>query len=324
MYEFEKYCTTLSSLKETVEKYGVAILPNILDLQECENLVSGIWDYFETVTKTWPVPINRKKEETWKEIYKIYPMHSMLFQHYSVGHSQVAWDLRQNDKVLDIFASLWKCKKEDLLVSFDGVSFSVPPEVTNRGWNHQNTWYHTDQSFTRNKLECIQSWVTGLDVNEGDATLAFLENSNNYHKDFATHFNITEKADWYKLTKEEEKFYLDKGCAPKLIKCPKGSMVFWDSRTIHCGSEAFKTRKEPNFRAIVYLCYLPRSTATEANIKKKIKAFEELRTTNHYPQKPKLFSKEARTYGGPVPDITQISPPILKPIAKRLIGYPTE
>ena len=324
-YEYEKYCTTIHSLKDTIEKYGVAILPSVLDESECEQIVSGMWDYFETLRKTWPIPLNRKKQETWREIYKFYPKHSMLFQHYSVGHSQICWDMRQHKKILPIFASLWNCKQEDLLVSFDGMSFNLPPEITNRGWNQEHTWFHTDQSYTRNNLESIQSWVTGFDVKEGDATLAFLEGSNQYHKDFATHFKLQDKSDWYKLEKHEEEFYIQKGCAPKKIKCPKGSLVFWDSRTIHCGVEAIKGRKEPNLRAVVYLCYIPRSQCTETNLKKKIKAFEELRTTNHYPHKPKLFSKEPRTYGNPPPPpITPISPPVLTTIGRRLVGYPTE
>ena len=320
-YEYTKYITTSNNLKATIEKYGVAIIPNVFNEEECKRLVDGMWNYFETITQTWTTPINRNNQESWKEIYKFYPKHSMLFQHYSVGQSQVCWDARQNTNAIDIFATLWSCKPEDLLVSFDGFSFNVPPEVTNRGWNHERTWYHTDQSYTRNELESIQSWVTGLDVNENDATLAFLEGSNRFHKDFAKQYNKTDKSDWYKLEEEEVNYYINKGCMPKKIMCPKGSMVFWDSRTIHCGVEANKQRKQANLRAIVYLCYLPRHLCSKVNLQKKIKAFEELRTTNHYPQKPKLFAKVPRSYGGELPQITEILAPLLQPIGRRLVGY---
>lgn len=320
-YEFTNYCTTKEQVKQTIERYGVAILPNVLDAEECTRLVSGIWDYFEHITQGWETPMNRNTPESWNQMFKFFPKHSMLFQHFGIGHAQVSWDMRQNEKILDIFSSLWNCAKEDLLVSFDGLSFHLPPEVTRRGWDLNHTWYHTDQSYTRNDLESIQSWVTGLDVNEGDATLAFLEGSNRFHRDFANHFKVTDKSDWYKLTEQEQEFYVQKGCLPKKIRCPKGSLVFWDSRTIHCGVEAQKGRKEANFRAIVYLCYIPRAVATDTNLKKKIKAFEELRTTNHYPQKPKLFSKVPRTYGSEMPTVTPISSPVLQPIGRRLIGY---
>ena len=166
----------------------------------------------------------------------------------------------------------------------------------------------------------MQSWITALDVNQGDATLAFMEGSNNFHNMLATQFNITEKNDWYKLTKEQENFYLDKGCMYKKIKCPKGSIVFWDSRTIHCGVEAMKERSEPNIRSIVYLCYTPRSLCNKKNLDKKIKAFNELRTTNHWASKPKLFGKNPRTYGCELPIITNITPPILSELGLKLVG----
>jgi hypothetical protein len=73
---------------------------------------------------------------------------------------------------------------------------------------------------------------------------------------------------------------------------------------------------------VIYLCYTPREWCTKANLKKKTLYLEELRTTNHYPHKPKVFSKTPRTYGGPdVPEVTPISSPILTPLGKRLAGY---
>lgn len=67
---------------------------------------------------------------------------------------------------------------------------------------------------------------------------------------------------------------------------------------------------------------MPRSLCTKANLAKKVKAFEELRTTNHYPHKPKFFAKTPRTYGGPpVPDVTPIEPPVLTELGRRLAGY---
>ena len=320
-YEYTKYCCNKETLRETIDKFGVAIIPNVLDEKECENIVNGLWDYFEHISQSWNIPLSRNNKDSLREFYKLFPLHSMLVQHWNVGHAQVSWDVRQNSKIIDIFAYFWGCTPEELLVSFDGVSFNPPPEFTNKGWNRNNTWYHTDQSYTRNDFECIQSWVTGLDVNDGDATLSIMEGSNRYHREFAEEYKKTDKEDWYRLTKEEEQFYINKGCSYKNIKCPKGSLVFWDSRTIHCGAEAYKTRSEPNFRSIVYVCYTPRKLCSKANLKKKQKAFDELRTTNHYPCKPKLFSKFPRTYGNEVPTITQINKPLLTELGKKLAGF---
>ena len=142
-YECDKYLCTKETLRETLNTYGVAIIPNILNDEETANMVSGMWDFLEHITQEWENPIDRNDDKTWKGIHNLYPSHSMLIQYFSVGQAQVSWDVRQNQKIVDIFAHFWKSKPEDLLVSFDGLSFNMPPEVTNRGWNRNNTWYHT-------------------------------------------------------------------------------------------------------------------------------------------------------------------------------------
>tara|TARA_Y100000816_G_C26096394_1_gene580335 strand:+ start:174 stop:1154 length:981 start_codon:yes stop_codon:yes gene_type:complete len=324
-YTGEKYFCTKENLKDTLETYGVAIIPSVLNWEESFRMVSGQWDFFEHITQNWETPINRQDKDTWKGIYNLYPMHSMLIQHWNVGQAQVSWDLRQNEKIVDIFSHFWECPKEELLVSFDGFSFNMPPEVTGRGWNRENTWYHTDQTYWKPEFECMQSWVTGLDVEEGDATLAIYEGSHIYHQEFADTFKIKDKkgskVDWYKLSKEEEDFYKNKGCEKKKIMAPKGSLVFWDSRTIHCGVEANRDRQREKLRSVVYLCYKPRSHAMEAFLKKKRKAFEQMRTMSHWPTKGKLFGKNPRTYGNDLPDITPIKKPVLTELGKKLAGF---
>ena len=128
-YEFERYIATKDNVLEVLKKYGVAIIPNILNENECNEMNVGIWDTLETLTSNWEKPINRNDTETWKEMKKLYPKHSMLIQNWCIGHAQYIWNIRQNPKVVDIFSEIWKCNKEDLLVSFDAVSYHLPPEM---------------------------------------------------------------------------------------------------------------------------------------------------------------------------------------------------
>jgi hypothetical protein len=319
-YEFTKYSTNLENLKETLQKYGVAIIPSVLNPEECSNISSGIWDFLEYISQNWSIPINRNNQDSWKGFYDLYPLHSMLLKNWYIGHAQVCWDVRQNIKILNIFSHLWNCEPEELLSSFDGFSFHLPPEITNRGWYKNKLWLHVDQSFTDNSFKCIQSWVTAYDIDEGDATLAFLEKSHLFHEDFGREFDIKDKSNWYKLNDDEKQFYINNDCILKKIKCPKGSLVLWDSRTIHCGIEPLRNRIKPNFRAIIYLCYLPRSLSTQKQIEKKIKAFEKLRTTSHWPCNIKLNSINPRTYGKDIPNIAIIPYPQLSEIGYKLAG----
>jgi len=319
-YKYNKYICTCTTLKKTINKYGVAIIPKVLDKKEINNMNSGVWDYLENTSKEFVLPIKQNDKSTWREFYKLYPKHSMLMQHFGIGHAQYVWDIRQNPKVVNVFSKLWNVKPFELVTSFDGASFHLPPEITNKGFYRGKQWLHSDQSFTRNDFECVQSWITGYDVNEYDATLTFLEGSNNYHKDVSKKFNITDKGDWHIITNDEMNYYKKKGCNQYCIKCKAGDMVCWDSRTIHSGIESQK-RTKMNFRNIVYACMSPRCNVEESQLKKKRNAFTKLRTTNHYPNKVKLFSINPRTYGSPIEKMTPVPIPKLTKLGLSLAGF---
>ena len=319
--QFEKYVCTVDNVKTMLENYGVAIIPSILDPQECKDMVDGFWSFLEHVTSQMQVPIDRNNEKSWSTFYDLYLLHGMLMQHWQVGHAQFVWNLRQNRKLVEVFAHIWNITPEELSVSFDGAAFSMPSEVTNRGYYRGNKWFHTDQSLTNSKFVSVQSWVTGLEVRPGDATLTFLEGSNKLHAEFGKEFNKTDRDDWYKLTETETEWFENRGCKAMNIVCPAGSLVLWDSRTMHAGKEPLKTRERRNFRCVVYLCYMPKSLLTEANRKKKVKALKELRMAGHWSaMKVKLFPKTPRTYGKELPKVVDIDPPVLNELGKSLAG----
>jgi hypothetical protein len=188
-YEFDRYVTTKENLKGTLLKFGVAIIPNVLNQQEIFEMQNGMWDYLEHITQSMPVPIDRNSPHTWRELIdKLIPQNSMLMQSWGIGHAQFLWHLRQNPRILEIMSSFWGVEPDELLVSFDGASFLMPPETTSRGWFRGKKWLHTDQSYLRNDFECVQSWVTAFDVNPGDATLTFLEGSHQFHREFKLRF----------------------------------------------------------------------------------------------------------------------------------------
>ncbi len=321
-YEGERYHTTSEKLRETLEQYGVAVIPGVLDAAEVASFNEGMWATLEALTSKFAVPVRQDDRSTWKHYFELLPQHSMLMQHFGIGHAQYIWDVRQNPKVAAIFAALWKVKAEQLLVSFDGASVHLPPETVERGW-FRNQWLHSDQSFQRNKLESVQAWVTGFDVREGDGTLQVLEGSHRFHAEFARTFRGRDfKLDWYKLADPEEfAFFEQRGCRSVAIACPAGGMVFWDSRTIHCGREPVQGRAQPSIRNVAYICMTPRAWATTKIIEKKRQHLAAQRTTNHWPHRPKLFAKHPQTYGRPLPDVAPLPAPRLTPLGRKLAGH---
>lgn len=126
MYEYEKYVTTPENLKDTIYKYGVAIIPSVLNDDECTSMQNEMWNYLEHITQNWSIPIDRNNDKTWKEIIKL-TNHSLLFEFWNIGHTQMAWNNRQNPKIVNIFAKFWNVKPEELLASFDASSIYFPP-----------------------------------------------------------------------------------------------------------------------------------------------------------------------------------------------------
>jgi hypothetical protein len=300
----------LDKCQEELEKSGICIISDLLTDQECINLENGCWTMLQEITAKWKTPINKNDETTW-DMTKFFPLHHMLVQQL-VSHSQVCWDARQNSKVVKVFQHLWDTEK--LVTSFDGMSIHFPPEKTKltKDWYNpkkQKSWIHCDQSYKRNELECYQAWVTPLDVNPGDATLVYLENSHLHHQKFASTLspiptlsspkgNVVRahrlEDEWYVLKEEDLKTYNEYGCKLKCVTCPKGSLVLWDSRTIHCGREPLKERLVPNMRICIYVCMLPRSSCSNAVLTKRKKYYDENRTTKHNPVMSNVFPKQPR------------------------------
>jgi len=323
-YVYDEYVTTIDNLQESLRINGVAIIPSLLDDIEQEHMRNGFWDFFEHITQTWALPLQRNISRTWRQYSKLQPLHGMQIQNYHVGQAQVAWDIRQNEKILHVFSTLWGCPVEDLLVSMDGMSLSLPPEKTGFGWENKHkkekkSWYHTDQSYTHPHFECVQSWITANDVNEGDATLVFYRKSHIYHQEFSDTFNVKDPRDWWIQTEPQLQFYRDKGCRPQRIVCPRGSLVLWDSRLIHCGGQPRIERIRPNIRYVLYLCYLPRNQCSEEHLQQRLRVFQEKQSMSHnairakiFPERPHHMSKEI--------EITDIPSPNLTFVGRRLVG----
>lgn len=320
--EYKSYYCELENVQEQLDKYGVAVIKNIINENECNEYIEKAWKNFNILTSKMKNPILKNKPETWKTIYELYPLHSMLLQHWGVGQWDFLWDIRCNKNVNEVFAKIWNCETNDLLTSFDGLSFHLPPEQTGRGWYRGNDWLHTDQSSEKKGLYTVQGFVTLFNINKYDASLCIFEGSHKSHESFFKDHNIIEKKDWFRLQKEIQYEYLyNKGHKKVCVLAEKGSIVLWDSRLFHQGIEPQRERTKTNTRLIVYTCMTNRTRARPCDLKKKQKAFNEQRMTTHCPHKPILFSKIPRTYGNELPKITMLPKVELNEIGKRLAGF---
>ena len=318
---YEENYVSMADVNNKLEKDGYAVVPSVVNSDIIENCKINMWESLSNITKDWETPITFENKDSYRGLYKLFPMHSMLIQHFGIGHAQFAWDIRGNEDIAEVFGKIWDCDKSNLIVSMDGVSIHMPPEITKRGW-FRNEWFHTDQRFTVNEKHCIQGLVNLYDVNEGDASTKILKNSHKFHNDFYEEYKTDIKypnKDWFKLDPEHVKYFEDKGCEKILVKAKAGDLVLWDSRTFHCGSEPIKTREKMNYRGVVYVCMTNRNRATKKHLEKRLKIFEAKRLTTHSPFNGTMFAKNPRTYGAEMPTINELPDPKLSDFAKGLV-----
>lgn len=318
--------SSINNIHNILNNYGVCIVKNVLDENECNRIISGMCSDFNHVTSRMSKPFNVSDITTWDTLKSLYPIDGMLYQHWGLGQSQTVWDVRMNNKVINIFSKIYHTN--DLLVSFDGVAFGLPPEITGNGWYNNDRW-HFDQSLNKPNFECVQGWVNAFDTDIGDASIAVMIGSHKLHSSYGQCLRNNgveiKNDDWMRI--DDVTFFTSNGCIPYRVVAPKGSLVLWDSRTLHFGCRPLNGRPKINYRMLIYLCYTPSSLITEANRKRKIDIFNkkgkqgEMRMTNHYPHRPVMFSETPFLRGAPLPTINPLPYPVIKPEYMHLIGY---
>lgn len=316
--------SSIEDVQSKLKEYGICYVPNALTEDECVQMISGTWDFIEHLTQKDNNAIKRHDPSTWINLSSLRPASDMLYHFWNVGHSQHLWDIRQNPKILKIFSMIWNCEPEDLLVSFDGMAFLPPPEVTGIGFASPNSKnYHLDQSLERPYFDGIQGFVTAYDIDEGDATLSFYESSHKQISNFIDDFGIKHSSDWVPFDSTEVAFFADR-CKEVQMKCPAGSLVLWDSRLVHTPMKPIKGRKKDNTRCIAYLSYSHKDRISEESLERKIEAYENMYTTNHYAHNPALFPEVPNNHSDISNYVTQIEFPTLSRIGYSLVGYSNE
>lgn len=269
----------------------------VLSQTECDDAVDGLWEWLGSLGSG----IDRSNPATWSsDKWPISSGHALI-QNYAIGHAPFAWDVRMNSNVRKVFGDLWGT--EDLITSFNGVCVMRPPELTKCIFRPSldKSWLHCDQSKktvdkvpTRHEWQCIQGAVNLEASGRGDGCFRVLSGSHLLHA--AAPWVGTGK-DWYKLSADDITFYKGQGCVDTLVTCPKGGMVLWDSRAVHANTKPVRDRQFPRFRYTNFVCMTPRSHLTRSGAKRRREAFENDRTTSHWPNRMRLNGKKPQLRG---------------------------
>jgi len=260
----------MNDIKKELETKGYVVIPDVISKKKAS--------IARKLFREWQATIPNHD----KYHYKIDP-HGIYKFHYA-GHTKHAWYLRTLPEVQAIYKQLWNCDK--LITSFDGCCY-IGKDIT----KNDNCWTHTDQAPVRKGVECYQGFLA-LTSNK-ERTLVVYEGSHKLHEKYFSDRKITSKKNWHKIDPDFLETIKD---SKKVLKVPEGALVLWESRTFHQNQYGKPNSEE---RMIQYICMFPDNHPknTAAMKRKRLKYFNNQRTTSHWPCPIYVNGLQPQTFG---------------------------
>lgn len=298
------------NMVKLIKEYGVVVIKNVIDNDECDNYVDDIVNDIEKITH-----FNKNDETSWKMENLPQQIRPGMF-HEVICNTPTINKLRFNKKIAKIFTEYYTIIKnknyeqKDMIVSNDGINIKpgyVPPyEVSDNKSNKSNKsikskkntdWAHLDQSADGDDpYKCIQGQIV---LTNTSASFRASPKSHLLFKEFLTNCmenntNKIIKYDGFVKIKPEQYLLFQKkvedigGSWQIKIPANKGDFIIWTSSTIHSATlqETCERSKENDrwygWRCVVFICYRPRDEFTKEHLKKKYKSYKKNKVTNHW------------------------------------------
>ncbi|KAK7905431.1 hypothetical protein LTR67_000153 [Exophiala xenobiotica] len=261
--------------RDDLFKHGFVVVKDVMGPERAAYYVDRMFQWLET----FPYGFDQNDRSTWNPEHLPRHMKGGMYHAYGAPHEDFVWEARSEPGVIDAFAKLWGT--DELLVSFDGINFTLPTPTP----APSQPWPHIDQSPKRKGLVCAQGIINFAPNGPEDGGLVVLRGSHNLTEEFfQKHPETSGKRTWgtedyWSFSTEEVDWFKEAGCEVVKVCADPGDLIIWDSRTIHYN----KLPESQQVRSIVYACYAPAQFATENDLKLKRQLFHERRGTTHWP-----------------------------------------
>lgn len=221
-----------SDWEKRLKEEGVVVIPNIWKKKECLGFRARCTELMAKLTRA-------SGEGSIKEYMKKYSPSGVI---HGMDNARVLWDVRSHPKVTDIFHQLYS---DDPALYLYIDRFNYRPSLLKKQYSE---WWHLDEDPHR-PMSRYQGFISLTDIRAEDACLGVLWKSHLYtpHMPYGSTINHENLA-WLQEEKQ---------CVPHRVACPEGSLVLWDSRTVHSPLNSLCAK--PRKRVVVYVRYYPTS-----------------------------------------------------------------
>jgi hypothetical protein len=216
-----------------------------------------------------------------------YTTHGVV-KHHQVGQQPFQWQTRCRKEVQEPFKKIFKTDR--LVCSFDGIGY-VPAE----GKRRDSFWMHTDQAPNSSGFKSVQGIValTSNSIN----TFKCLPGSHLLHGKYFASKGVSDKSklgkNWHRLESDTD-FEIHTGVAiePKSVPLEAGDLLIFDSRLFHQNAQGGNEE-----RLVQYVTFLPKEGRDLKQKEKRVKYFNDRRTTSHWPYPLNVNGTQPQTYG---------------------------
>lgn len=268
-------------IKATFQDFGVCIVTDVLSNAECAAF-EELWHHdllrlldghkvegeaarqaqnVQQDLKAWP--------QRWDQHLGIKGMASK----HDLPHGSFAWAARMHPKVRQVFADLYESSPEDLVVGLDNVFWCSAQE---EGSSTNPEWLHVDQNHrTGMTWPCAQGvlYIWPSEGSSSSTTVVWPKSHKEaYEKMMDDPEAITRgrsmggqsvKLKELQLPYLREELLSEALLNSRRVPCPAGSLLLWDSRTVHQGWRGGPRLAQP-------ICWEPRERRSEEALHRKL------------------------------------------------------
>jgi len=173
--------------------------------------------------------------------------------------------------------------------SYDGFNVFLPWHHLGRATKTEAGWLHADQGDQMPGLVTVQGFISLTDQDATTGGLHVIPSSHHLHEKWVkghpggvNNFCMIDPR-----RHGRELLFMPQ----QLVSCKAGDLVLWYSRLAHCNTPALQQPATPDnelLRVALYVCLTPKSLASPADLARRLEAYNEGVSCNHWP----LFSQQ--------------------------------